>query len=389
MRRCADTRPQRCRPALACAAFVAMFAVSLAGLGRPAQGQLVTEPEPEPRQGEVRIQGRTAGDTGPALDDGPAGILMDFRETMRSFVTDIADFARQRRPDFTVVVENSLELLIKRDDTDEELASPARTYMRSIDGIMVTNLFAGGGGINKPGENPERLKARLDLIDIARRNGLKVFVLDHADDRAVIDEGRAKARQLGAAYHASGASAFESATLPAYPARPFDESANSVISGDSINNFAVIGNSAVYGRQDEFALMMHQTNYDVIIVDVFHGREPLTKQAVETLKYKASGARRLVFARVDIGMAASYRYYWQQHWQEGSPPWLGAPLRGEPDHYFVEFWNPEWQRIIFGDPASYIYGVVDQGYDGVILGGVDSYEIFEGGEAAERRLQGQ
>ena len=37
-------------------------------------------------------------------------------------------------------------------------------------------------------------------------------------------------------------------------------------------------------------------NYDAVIVDVFHGRLPLTRQAVETLKYKKIGSRRLVLA---------------------------------------------------------------------------------------------
>jgi len=368
--------------AAACAVCVPLLSVPL-----PAFGQLVTEPEPEQRQGEIRIQGRSTEDTGPNLDDGPTGVLLDFRENMRGFVSNIAEYARGYRPDFAVFTADGLDLLIKRDETDEELSSPARTYMRSIDGVLARNLFAGGGGVNKPDENPELIAHRLKLLDTAKANGLDVLVLDHADDQAVIDDGRRRAGEIGAVYAAREQAVFESTVLPGYPTRPFAESANSVVSSQAIKNFVVIGNSSVYGRQDEFSLMMHHSNYDLVIVDVFHGRQPLSKQAVETLKYKASGSRRKVFAWVDIGTAASYRYYWQPYWREGTPPWLGASMRSEPDHYFVEFWDPEWQRIIFGDTQSYIYGVIDQGYDGVILSGIDNYEIFEGGEAAERRLQ--
>ena len=348
----------------------------------------VTTPEVEPEApaGGIRIQGRDTDfdDTGPNL--GPAIPLLDFREEMRSFISRIGQFARRFKPGFTIMVEDSLDLVVKRDDLDETQTSPARTYMRSIDGLLVTNLF--NDNPNLDAEDNQAIRSnRLSLLDQAMENGLRVFVLDQETDRAKIDAARQQAEARGFAYQPRRSGNFETTDLPVYPSRPFDETGNSVISLDDADNFGVVGNSATYGRQDEFALRMHGTNYDVLIVDVFHGREPLSRQAVETLKYKASGARRLVFARVDIGTAASYRYYWQPNWQEGSPRWIGGSVLGEPDHYFVEFWRPEWQRIIFGDPASYIYGVVDQGYDGVILGGADVFEIYEGGEAAEGRVQ--
>ncbi|MCH7832210.1 MAG: Hsp70 family protein [Proteobacteria bacterium] len=129
---------------------------------------------------------------------------------------------------------------------------------------------------------------------------------------------------------------------------------------------------------------MHDTNYDLLIVDVFHGREPLGKQAVATLKYKKLGARRLVYASVDVGAAASFRYYWKANWGEGSPMWIKAPVRGDPDSYHVEFWRPEWQRIIAGDTQSYVYGIIAQGFDGVVLTGIEeAYRFFEGAEEQE------
>ena len=91
------------------------------------------------------------------------------------------------------------------------------------------------------------------------------------------------------------------------------------------------------------------------------------------------GARRLVFALMDIGTAASYAYYWTPGWREGAPIWISAPTPGDPDRYFVEYWRPEWQQIITGNPNSYLYGVLRQGFDGVILEGLESYRFFEGG----------
>ena len=79
---------------------------------------------------------------------------------------------------------------------------------------------------------------------------------------------------------------------------------------------------------------MKNTNYDLVVTGVFHDRRPLSKRAVETLKYKKLGARRLVFALMDIGSAAAYRYYWQDDWREGSPEFIAAPFPNDPDRYF-------------------------------------------------------
>lgn len=340
---------------------------------------------PAGADGRVRIQGRAVSeDLAPLiLDNGP---LIDYREEMRRFIQKISSYARGIRPNFAVVVENGGSLTVKTDPADETLVMPASGFTRSIDGILTVGLFHGRNSFGAAPGDEKGLASRLNILDRAKRNGLGVYVLDRADDPKSIDAGKAASAERGFAYHAISTDTLERALLPSHPARPFDESPSSVVSLRDIKNFAVVGNSPAYGRQDEFALRMHQTNYDMLIVDVFHGRDPLTRQAVETLKYKQVGAKRMVLARVDVGVAASYLYYWKNNWQPGSPPWIGAPLHNDPDRYYANFWRPEWQRIIFGDTASYIYGVIDQGYDGVVIAGADIFEIYEGGERAEERL---
>ncbi len=339
-------------------------------------------------QGRIRIQGRDIPqDEGPlTLNDGP---LVDYREEMRRFIQNISTYARGIRPDFAVVVENGGPLTIKTDPADETLILPASGFTRSIDGILAVGLFHGRNAFGAPPANEQGLEARLNILERARRNGIGVYVLDLADDPLSIDSGQTESAARGFAYNAIPTDSVENAVLADYPPRPFNESPASVVSLRDIRNFAVIGNSPAYGRQDEFALRMHGTNYDMMIVDAFHGRRPLTKQAVETLKYKKVGAKRMVLARVDIGVIASYLYYWKNNWQSGSPSWIGGPLHNDPDRYYVNYWRPEWQRIIYGDTASYIYAVIDQGYDGVVIAGADIFEIYEGGERAEERLRRQ
>ncbi len=330
---------------------------------------------------QVRIQEGTRDAQQIAPNAPRSAIILDYREEMRKFIQSISIFARKYRPDFAIIAENGLDLVVKREEDDETRTFPARTYVRSIDGVLQEAMFFGKQKFGKPNANKESQEQTLKLAEQAQKSGLKVFTMDYARTPAVID----KAIRMNAAKKfipfVAPAKGRDLNSLPRYPKRPVNENPNSIVSLSTVRNFLRIGDSAAFGRQDEFTLKIHETNYDLVIVDVFHGRSPLSKQAVETLKYKKIGGRRKVLAYMDIGSASSYLYYWKPYWREGSPLWLSAPVRGDPDRFYVEYWNPEWQKIITGDTKSYVYGAIDLGFDGVVLGGIDAYRYFEtGGE---------
>ncbi len=315
----------------------------------------------------------------------PAAIpaVVDFREEMRRFVQLVSTFARQHRPDFVVLPQNALELLNKVDPLDDTLKVPARTYMRSIDGVLQESLFYGKPEFGKP--TPEKSQKRLiELADFAKSNGLKVLVVDYAKERKPVQDSLRRNAARGYVGFAAPGRDMALNRLPSYANWPRAENSLSILSLKNVKNFVAIRNSAPMGRQDEFAMKVHGTNFDMVIVDVFHGRVPLSKQAVETLKYKKLGARRLVLAYLNIGAAASYHYYWKPKWREGSPIWISAPFRNDPDKYYVEYWRPEWQKIITGDNKSYLFGIIDQGFDGVVLDGVETYRFFETGGELEQ-----
>ncbi len=75
--------------------------------------------------------------------------LIDHREEMRNFIQGIADYARAQKRGFAVVARGAGELIIKRDVQDEKIISPARTFIRSIDGVMFDGVFAGYQMIGK------------------------------------------------------------------------------------------------------------------------------------------------------------------------------------------------------------------------------------------------
>lgn len=365
--------PRPCRFALLL--FVAAI------LGAPAMVHAQV-PGPTPPPGTATPQPQVPGAVPPGQDLGPGApdnTQRDVREAMRQFIQAIAAYARGQRRDFAVVPMDGLALLVKTDPVQPDVVLPAPAYTRAITGVMQEGLFTGVPELGKATEK-DRRERLLGLAERAKKNGLPVLVMDYATDPKTIDAAQALAAKQGFVFFGAPGRGLALNALPRYPRRPFAENSHNVLSLRDVKNFLMLHETSSFGREDELALKLHDNNYDLVILDVFRaGGEALSKRAVETLKYKKLGARRLVFAYIDIATAASDAYYWKAGWREGSPKWLSAPMPANPDQYFVEYWQPEWQQIIFGNPNSYLYGVIAQGFDGVILGGIDSYLFYEGG----------
>jgi len=304
---------------------------------------------------------------------------VDPREEMRRLVQSISAYARNQKQNFAVIASGGVDLLVKRDPLDMDKALPANTYRRSLSGVMQTGVYYGVPEFNGQ-TDAERRDALVPLLESAHRSGLPVLIMDYAKSADVINQGRSLAAKHGFVFFGAPARGQMLNRLPGYPSHPFGENPDNILSLGDVHNFVALRNTAPFGRQDEFALKMHGTNFDLVAVNVFHRPgEPLTKQAVETLKYKKIGGKRLVFAFMNIGTAASYDYFWKANWREGAPLWISAATPEDPDRYFVEYWQPEWQQIVTGNENSYLYGIIQQGFDGVILEGLDSFRFFTDG----------
>jgi endo-alpha-1,4-polygalactosaminidase (GH114 family) len=298
------------------------------------------------------------------------------REEMRRFVERITASARRRNPNFLVVAQGGLELLERERAIDDEPPALARPYVDSIDGVLVEGLQYGIPAFGAPTEEAAQ-RLLLDRAERARAAGLTVLVMDYAGTAQATRDAFAKNRKLGFASLAAAVPATASAALPSYPARPFDENAGSVRTLKGVRNYAYLADLGSWDH-DGLVAALGQTNHDLIVVDAFLRRKPLSPPAVEALKYKRLGSRRLVFARIDIGFAAGDRYYWQADWRAGSPQWIETALPGDAERHPVRYWHPDWQRIIAGDGGSYLEGVLGLGFDGVVLAGVDAFRCFDG-----------
>jgi cysteinyl-tRNA synthetase len=230
-----------------------------------------------------------------------------------------------------------------------------------------------------PGDDEIKgFRERLKLAETAVDNNLTVLVMDYAKTPKMIDLSYQRNKKSGLVSSAVHQLASDLNGPPPYPKRPRDENSESILSLAKVRNFLYLRNTEIFGREDEYVLKLHENNYDLIIVDVFHKSRPLSKQAVETLKYKKLGTRRMVLAYMDIGTVANHMYYWRPEWWDRPPHWVAEEHPDGPDKYYAEFWRPEWQDIITGSPQAFIQGIQNLGFDGVVLGGMESVNYFVG-----------
>ncbi len=120
-----------------------------------------------------------------------------------------------------------------------------------------------------------------------------------------------------------------------------------------------------------------ETDYDIVIIDLFYEDAVLSASEVASLKTKANGGSHLMIAYMSIGEAEDYRYYWQREWETDPPSWLEEENPEWPANYRVQYWNKDWQNIIYGKDDSYLKKILDVGFDGVYLDIVDAFEYFE------------
>lgn len=166
------------------------------------------------------------------------------------------------------------------------------------------------------------------------------------------------------------------------------------------------------------------TPYDLLVVDSTKNGDhetPLSIAEVNQLKRRPRGKPRTVLAYVSIGEAEDYRFYWQEDWLEvatpdeppakagksaksaktatpkapakkgkvpevsakpekpdrwvsaTAPPWLGDENETWGGNFEVKYWDPAWQKLMFGEPGAYLERVIAQGFDGLYLDRVDAY----------------
>ena len=318
------------------------------------------------------------GDINVILDI-PLSQIPNYRDHMRQIVEELTGYARGRNPGFTVITYGGFDLFswsqreydlaeLKRPemtkpsavaDTELPVGFPIRRYQQRVNGFILDGFYC--APIRVPAADVEAMRAQ----------SLKALTVDHCpEDRA--QNAFELARKAGIVAHVDTDMMRKFAVVPTV--KPDPENSANVENLTAARSMLINLDNRGFGNKANWLLALKNTNHDVVVVDGFYnGNQALTKDDVRGLKYKKLGSRRLVLAWLDVGQASDERFYWQREWRVGNPTWIKAIDRSSPGKYHVEFWNPAWKAII----GKTFGGLVDLGFDGIVLAGVESYRRWE------------
>ncbi|WP_299948804.1 endo alpha-1,4 polygalactosaminidase [uncultured Microbulbifer sp.] len=313
---------------------------------------------------------------GCSLDDLPELVIpvnVDYDQEMRELVENISSYTKGINRDFIVVPQNGIELVTT---TTTITGSVDEGYLNAIDGIAQEAVFFEFSrvGVDQPTRTSESRRLQT-YLDLAKDNNNVILVTDFAQIEKNIEDSY-DANQ-DADYISFAADQVTLNNIPPYPLDPFNVNSREIDRLDAARNFLSLTNTSLYSTPQEFVDALSETDFDLLIIDFFFNGEPYTEEQIDQLKVKRNGNRRLLMAYINIGEAQDNRYYWQPSWPTNPPSWLLEAVPGEPDNYYVEYWKEGWQDIIYGTNDSYIYRIVNAGFDGAYMDSIDVFEYFD------------
>lgn len=295
----------------------------------------------------------------------------DYRQDMRNFVQNISAYAKNINSNFIIIPQNGHELLT---ENGKENGTLTEEYLKAIDGIGREDLFYGYNNDDVPTPSSEH-NNMISFMNIAENNGIEVLAADYCSSKSFIDDSYSQNAKNG--YISFAAESRKLNNIPLYPKNPYNVNSLNIISLKEAKNFLYLINPSSFSNKDSFLDSIRKTNYDIVVIDLFYDNEVLTFDEIKSLKNKINGGSRLVIAYISIGEAENYRYYWQENWKINNPSWLKEKNPDWPDNYKVQYWNQEWQNIIYGNDNSYLKKIIDSGFDGAYLDIIDAFEYFE------------
>ncbi len=294
-----------------------------------------------------------------------------YKERMRTFVIGISDYAKANQNDFFIIPQNGIELVTTSGEADGEVNIP---YLNAIDGHGQEDLFYGYDNDDEPTPSVDNqyLKSFLD-VSKAYENTILVtdycFTISHMEDSYTVNQ------QNG--YISFAADHRELDNVPSFPSSIHNENTNTISQLSQVQNFLYLISPDGFAFKSQYLNAIANTNYDLVIMDLFFHDIALTEEDLNTIKTKANGADRLLISYMSIGEAEDYRYYWNSDWNTNPPAWMDGENPDWEGNFKVKYWDPEWQAIIFGNQESYLKKIVDAGFDGVYLDIIDAFDYYE------------
>ncbi|MBB4284677.1 hypothetical protein [Roseospira goensis] len=334
------------------------------------------------REREAREAARAAErDPGEPLLVLPPTMIPDFRAELRLIVRELARYARARDPNFAVLARGGATLAFRTrreavleaaraaagglgavdpDSPAAGVGEPAGGFLGAVDGLVLDGQFCG-----EPPIADDRLARLADM-------GLRLVSVEHCADRETAAEARRRARAADVLIHVDTAADGRLDTVPV--GRPWGENPDNITDPAQARSILWLETAAGYGDASLLIGALRDTNHDMLVLNPFLlGGVALGEADVQALRYKKLGARRLVLATFDVAFAHEDAYYWEPDWRLGAPRWLSATARDRTGAYFTEYWDPAWKALL----GDFFVAVMDLGFDGVVLDGLDAVHRWE------------
>lgn len=280
-------------------------------------------------------------------------------EKMQEFVINISKAAKMHNPHFIVIPQNGIELCYGQADIANGMNFQ---YTNAIDGVGMEELLYKG--------YKEAIDERLDMTRDVYKNYKSILVSDYTETETNYTNSVQINEAEGFICYPRRGNNYDYAYIQPIPN---GENADDITALHMAKNYLYLISDNQFSSKSAFLDSIKNTNYDVVIIDLFFKGNQLSYGDVESLKTKKNGAKRLVISYMNIGSAEKYRYYWKDTWKVHKPAWLKKEYDGYPDEIWVEFWKSEWQEIIYNNSDSYLKRVLKSGFDGVYLDNVEAY----------------
>ena len=291
-------------------------------------------------------------------DPKPTKVNVNAAEKMQKMVIGLSNYAKKLKPGFLVIPQNGIELAYKKADPKFGLN---QKYLDAIDGFGVEELFY----FETLAIDTFRLEA------IRRIPGKKFLVSDFVTDDGNVQDAKDRNLKEGFIPFVRSKSNYHYQIVPD---KIIDKNSDDVTEMNQVKNYLYLINPSEFDTKDDYVNAIANTDYDLVTVDLFFDKyNPMTRPDVQRLKKKANGGKRLVICYMNIGAAENWRYYWRPDWKLGDPAWLKKAYEGYDNEIYVEYWNPGWQKIIFGNDDSYLKKIIDAGFDGCYLDNTEAY----------------
>ncbi len=294
---------------------------------------------------------------------------LDFKQKMVDFVINISTYAKSKDSTFYIFPQNASGLW------------NSLGYLAAVDGIGQEDLYYGYSGDGEKTSRQITKELETNLAEYVKTKKLVLttdYVFENNDTPSFSHD---ELRKINDAYFSSHAKGFvpyctvrELSYLNVNPEKEPSPNTSPIVL-DSVRDFIyILQHSQSIGRQ-QFLDSLAKLGFDLIIMDYADNGIPYTASEISTLKHKSNA---ILLAYMSIGEAEDYRFYWKQEWTHKSnrPSWIEGENPDWKGNYLVRYWEKPWQRLIFGSPSSYLDIIISQGFDGIYLDKIDSYENF-------------